>query len=460
MELTDLVITADTFAGIKEKIEKGKPEVDIDTYLSQLDPNDHDVTKPDKRKDKTKNANGTPSTVPVNRLPVGYQKLIVGRAAAFLCGNPIQLDCNPTDDTQIGFLAVIQKVWDDNKLSFKSMELAKKMMSETECAELWYTVQAEEGYWDGTVAQGAGFKLRVKILANSLGDSLYPVYDQFGDMIAFGRGYEIINGDKKEEHFDVYMADSTYKGIKSDSGWDVLKEVNPSGKIPIIYYSQPQPEWTDVQRLIDRYETQLSNLGDTNDYFGSPIVMVEGEVSGFSDKGESGKVLQSKGGGKAYYLVWDQSPESTKLEMTTLRKEIYTQTDTPDISIEELKGLGTFSGIALKMLFLPAHLKAATKEGIFGESIQRRINFLKAAMAKIQIKFDKVKTLPIVPKFEYYLPKNDQETIDLLSVAVGGGKAIMSQETAIRNNPYVSDVDAEIEKMQEEGSIGADIETV
>jgi len=452
-----LQITEETFAEIKDKIEKEAPDRDVDTFLEQLDPTDHDVMKKDKRKDKQKkDSNGTTSTVPVARLPIGLQKLIVGRAAAFLCGNPIQLSCQPTDTAQKGFLAVIQKVWDDNKLSFKSMELAKMMMGETECAELWYTLPAEDNYWNGTAAEGAKFKLRVKMLSRSLGYRLYPVFDQFGNLIAFGCGYDLTKGDKKEEHFDVFMDNETHKGVKSDNGWSVTKEANPAGKIQIIYYSQPAPDWKDVQPLIDRLETQLSNLADTNDYFGSPIIFVEGEVTGFADKGESGKVLQSKGGAKAQYLIWDQSPESTKLEMDTLKKLIYTLTNTPDISIEEMKGLGTFSGTALKMLFLSAHLKAAEKEGIFGEGIQRRINFLKAAICKIQVSLSKLQALPITPKFEYFLPKNDQETIQLLSTAVGTGKPIMSQETAVRNNPLVENADVEIEKMKDDGTLGVE----
>src|SRR5690554_3178915 len=113
------------------------------------------------------------------------------------------------------------------------------------------------------------------------------------------------------------------------------------------------------------------------------------------------------------------------------------------MSIEEMKGLGTFSGVALRLLFLSAHLKAAKKENIFGEGVQRRINYLKSAMASVQSSFESVKSIQITPKFEYYLPQNEAETIELLTTATGSGKAIMSQESAVRANPLVSNPDTE-----------------
>jgi hypothetical protein len=52
---------------------------------------------------------------------------------------------------------------------------------------------------------------------------------------------------------------------------------NTIGKIPVIYYHQHLTEWHDVQPLIDRLEIIISNLADTNDYSGSPIVVAYGD---------------------------------------------------------------------------------------------------------------------------------------------------------------------------------------
>ncbi|SEV88827.1 phage portal protein, SPP1 family [Chitinophaga sp. YR573] len=466
MELEELqVLQSGNYDDLVKKFiaEKPKKKVDAATINKQLDPSQHDVTDKTKRQDKTikkKDDNGkdVTSVVEVARLPIPMQKRIVQVAAAFLCANPIKMDCQPLDDPQKNLLYVIKKTWDDNKLDYESMGLAEIMMGETECAELWYVVPADDLYWAGTPNEGAANRMRMRVLAPSLGDTLYPVYDITGDMIAFGRGYMVTVGDKTIEHFDFYTDKNIVLGSKEGGAWTTTPQTNATGKIPIIYYTQPQPEWTDVQPEIDRIETSTSNNADTNDYFGSPMMKVGGKVTGFSDKGESGKVIQTENGATVEYLTWEQASEAVKLENERLEKVIYSMTDTPNISFDEMKGLGTFSGIALKMLFLAAHLKAARKEGIFGKGIQRRINFLKAAMAKINVSaFEKALTLNIKPVFEYYLPKNIEEIIGLLTEAVGGGKAVMSQESAIRQNPLVTDADTEIKKMTDEGLFGTDI---
>lgn len=435
------------FEDLIAKITDGKVAVDTSAY----DVEGHDVLDTAKRPDKQfvndKNENETSY---VSRLVVPFQKKIVSRAATFLCGNPIALNANPQDEKQKALLAAVEKVWEDNKLDYKSKTLAEYMMSETEAAELWYIekVDPEEDYWGDTLK--AEFKLRIRILSPSLGDSLYPVYDPTGNMIAFGRGYTVEDGDKKEEHFDLYTDDTIYAGIKPDGGeWDVTPDPNVYKKIPVIYYSQPQPEWTDVQSLIDRYEEQVSNLADTNDYFGSPLLAVSGTIKGFAKKGESGKVIQLENQADIKYVTWDMAPESVKLEMETIEKLIFSMTDTPNDSFEQMKSLGVFSGIALKMLFLAAHMKASKKEEIFGEGIQRRINYIKHIIARIDSSFDKIR-LTIKPKFEYFLPKDDAEKIDLLISAVQGD--IMSRDSAIRQNPLIEDADSEIEKIDKEKS--------
>lgn len=425
----------------------------IATWQKQYDPKQHDITDTGKRPDKVVTTDNGTATVAVARLPIPLQKKIVGLAAAFLCGNPVRIAATTATETEEQMLTVIKRVWEDNKLDYESKRLAKLMMSETEVAELWYTEKIEPGYWKGTVndAPAVVYRLRMKVLANKFGDSLYPVFNNRGDMIAFARGYQLEVEGKKIDHFDIYTEKSIHKLVKADDDWTLTTEANVIGKIPVIYYRQEAPEWHDVQELIDRLEKLISNHADTNDYFVSPMVVVKGEVKGFSKKGESGKVLELQNGAEASYLSWDQSPESLKLEYNNLRSLIFDMTDTPDISIEQMKALGTYSGIALKMLFLGAHLKAADKEETFGMAIQRRLNYIKAAMAKINVKLEPVASLPVKPVFEYYLPKNHEELINMLSTATGG-KASLSQETAVKINPLVNDPENELKLIKEDGA--------
>lgn len=451
MELEELKDITATYDQVRNKIVATKGESKYEDHKKQYNPNEHEIIADKiKRPDKQLNTNDGNKTVYVSRIAIPFQKHIVSLAATFLCGRPIELVCSPKENTEKDMLAVITKTWDDNKLDYESKGIAKAMMSETECAELWYNEPVDENYWKGTPNEGRPSRLRPRILSPSKGDRLYPVYNKYGDMIAFARGYEIKVGDKTEAHFDIYTETTTYIGVQNGSKWNVQTQVNMFGKIPVIYYKQDAPEWDDVQSIIERIETLVSNLADSNDYFGAPMVFVEGEITGFSAKTEQGKVLEGKNGAKAYYLTWDQAPESVKLEYNTLRSLIMDLTCTPDISIEQMKSLGAYSSVALRMLFLGAHLKASEKEEIFGKCIQRRINFFKSAMAKINLDLGAALPMSIKPKFEYFLPKNEEEMINMLSTATGGGKT-MSQKTAVRLNPLVEDPEKELNDLRDEG---------
>lgn len=457
MELEQLISGLNDFGKLKADIANLKVGFDYLSIKKGYDPKLHTINDTSVREDKLINVvvedRPTTKKVKVTRLPIPLQKKIVDRAAAFLCGNPIEIISQAEEGTlEEKLIEVIQKTWDDNKLDYESKRLAKLMMSETECAELWYSEKADEDYWKGTPNDKPAVKarLRFRVLANKYGDSLYPVFDQYGDMIAFARGYETGVEKDKVEHFDIYTNDKFYIGSKVNNEWKFETKPNPHKKIPVIYYNQEQPEWHDVQEMIDRLETLISNHADTNDYYGSPMVKVKGKIEGFSAKGESGKVLEIEAGGDADYLTWDQSPESVRMEYNNLRSLIMDMTDTPDISFEQVKGLGNYSGIALKMLFLGAHMKASDKEETFGKAIQRRLNFLKASMAVINPEFAAAQQLQIKPRFKFYLPKNELEEVQILTTAVSGEKPIMSQTTAVDNFSMIEDKQEEKDRLKGE----------
>lgn len=469
MKITDFAnLETSTFPAIMTQVRQcSKPK--IQEFLNQLDPQDHDVMKSDKRKDKFVNTSNDEDPekresaanvkrVPVSRIPLALQKQITTRSAAFLCGNEIEYSHAPLTDAQQADFDVFDKIIDDNKINYKNIDIAYKMMSETQVAEIWYpekVADKDPTYWADSVAAGSEYRLRMKVVAKSLGDDLYPVFDEMGDMIAFGRGYKSRTDAKTYEYFELYTAATTYKANNTTGSWVMSKEPNPMGKIPVVYYCQALPEWSDVQPLIERLETSVSNNADTVEYNGSPILLAYGQVTGFSEKGEQGKLLQIAGqNGKVEYLTLDNAPEVVKNEIEFLLRMIYNLTDTPNISLEEMITVNTFSGIALKMLFLSAHMKAATKAGTFGESVQRRINLIKSAIVKLAPKAEGIAKIKIEPKFKYFMPEDTAEMIDILTKAVYD-KPVMSQETAVRLNPLVSDAKKEIDKLKEESDAAA-----
>ena len=225
------------------------------------------------------------------------------------------------------------------------------------------------------------------------------------------------------------------------------------GKIPVVYGCQPKVEWEDVQSLIERLEKLLSNFADTNDYHASPKIFVEGKIIGFARKGEAGGIIEGEEGAKAQYLSWQSAPESVKLEIETLLKMIYTITQTPDISFDTVKGIGSVSGIALKLLFMDAHLKVQDKCEIFNEYIQRRINVVKAFLAiankQEQGWQEAAEHLVVEPIITPYIIEDEQSKINILTAA-NGNKQIASRKATVQRLGWADDVDEEIKAIEEE----------
>ncbi|MDD5342825.1 MAG: phage portal protein, partial [Smithella sp.] len=103
------------------------------------------------------------------------------------------------------------------------------------------------------------------------------------------------------------------------------------------------------------------------------------------------------------------------------------------------------SGIAIKLMFMDAVLKAYDHQILYGEMLDRRLKVMQAILGKMNLAQEKLfKDMSVSVKFTSVLPDNIQETITNL-ITAAGGDAIMSQETAVKRNPYVDSPETEIE---------------
>lgn len=443
MDIQELM--ALTPSNLISEIRTAKKTVDHRENLEQYEPGGHEIHDPTKRKPKKIETGQGTEIRDVSRLSMPFQKIIVDRAAAFLVGEGITIQSQPDGDVQEMMIQMLERTWHNNKLDYKTRQMARIWMSETEVAELWWFDEKGE-VWEGIdLPTGGDVRLRMQVLAHSLGDSLYPYFDEYGDMVAFGHGYRV----NKTDHFDIYTANKVMRYIYK-SGWQQEEDrVNKLGKIPVVYYKKDQPEWADVQPLIDRYETMISNFADANDYFASPMVKIKGKVEGFAGKGEQGKLITMDENADASYLTWDQAPEAIRLEKETLQELIFSMTQTPDISFKQMKGLGNLSGVALKMMFLDAKLKTLKHQEEFGEGLQRRLNIIKKGMSLVSTTVEGAINMVVEPGFCFYLPDNEKELIDTLLSATGN-RAVMSRKNAVAQNPLVSDAEKEMEDIQDE----------
>jgi len=426
------------------------------------------------RQDKKIGKDDTAKTIPVARLITTFQKVITNLAVAFLAGRAVKYILKSEENTEDAFNSILD-VYDENKIEYFDRQLIRTNMIETRCAELWYAQKNDDKKPNDP--DYAPASVGVMLLTYKDGFQIFPHWDKYGKMDAFTIIYTTDIFDEKDqavkaqERVDIYTKKEFYFLFKEGGGYKELsRTTNPYGKIPIVYYEQEKSEWADVQSLIDRYETLISNHADENDYYAAPLIKIKGKLIQMPDKTQTGKLLHFAGVaspdqskieyGDAEYLTWDQEPESLKLEINNLKDLIYTLSSTPDISFSSVKGITSLSGIALKMLFFDALLKSMNHQEIFGEGFARRLNVVKAILGFTTVKMKaSLDIVQATPEFQDPTPQDIKEAISMLSEAVSG-KPIMSEQTAVRNNPYVTDSASEIEQMEldkkSENNLGAE----
>ena len=442
--------------------------------IKQYNVSKHDVFDPIIRPQRKisrdtgrKDGNGEPiridTWVDVVRVGVPWQKIITERRVGFTLSHPVTTSViwDTESDKEKQLVKLVERIQNDNKMDYKNKEILRRKLSELEVAVIWYFVDLGEG-------EKPRFTLNSKIISPKLGDYLYPLFDLNGNMIAFRRDYQITEDNKIVLHCDIYTAEFEYKYVNKE-GWkldpDIVVESKDTGdyipanpvpnvakKILIEYYSQSKPVWHDVQSMISRHETLTSNHGGMNDKFGAPIFTVAGEIQGEIIDNAQGSVMQLENGATAGYAQLASEPQSISLEQTNLEKYIYTMSQTPNISFDQMMSIGAMSGFAAEMLFSDPHMAVRMEEESFGLGLQRRLNIIKAAIgALIDTSLaNECKTVQLKPVITPYLPQNLTEMIDNLSVSVTGG--ILSKETAIELNPLVTDSDTELTRMQDDAT--------
>lgn len=432
--------------------EPKKVAVYSDTEF-ETDPNTGEE-KPKRLEDKT---------VPVAKIVTNIPKKIVRTAAAFLFGGDMIVSADNMDDDSLqDFKQVFVR-----KLKMKSvfMRFARIVLSETKGAIVFYPVTKSNIKGtdkDGNPILKKEVVLKAKILSTPKDDNVtnefYPHFDD-DDMDGFIHKYTAMVNGRSCECVKIYTDNEIITGI-NDGQWVITKDKNLFGKIPVVYAEVDQPDWEDIAVLMDAYEMRLSRMSDTNDYFGDPMLKTYGQTN-LPSKETVGKELNfsmevdpdtgTAYHGDAEYLSWQQSIDSQKEEIANERHEIFSGASCPDLSFDNLIGIGDLSGVAREFMTIDAKIKATEQMEIFGPVVQRCVAIVQAGMARIS----HIKNAGAIEgnyfevKFGSILPKNLTEILQNLAIA-NGNKPINSQETITAESPYTKNAKQEIATMKKE----------
>lgn len=420
-------------SGVIELMQNHDDEVE--EALKEYNPQTHDVmNRPNKSRKNAKEYE-------TEKLPRSRQRYINEVELFFLLGSPIKWELTEGDEEAYSLFTEFLQEQRFDSLMRKAKRLAG---AETESAKLYHI------YRNDNTNERA---VKALVLARSTGYKLRPLFDQYGNLSAFAYGYKLKEQGKTIQHWDIQTADSLYYCKKGAIGWEVEQFPNPTGKINIVYYRQPKA-WSGVERRLNREEMLDSKVGDTNNYFADPIAVATGDViDSMTDPNRPGKLIQVIGHeSKFEYLNPPQTSETRREEKSDLEKSILFDTFTPDLSFDNLKGLGTLSGSAIKNAMILGFIKRDNLKEIYEEMLDREkniiIGILKYLYPNKAVAFDEMKI-----KHEFTEPFAVDRQSNINQIAQLYQVGLLSRESAISNIGIVDNANEEAQRIVERSQI-------
>lgn len=401
---------------------------DVDNAIKEYNPQTHKVMKrPNKYRDG-KNPYIT------EKLPRSRQRYINEVELFFLFGKPIVWKKKDGEDEAFQMFMDFLTDHHFNSTLRKCKRLAG---AETESAKVYYIYNEDN-------------EARVKevVCARSEGYKLRPLFDKYKNLRAFAAGYKERRNGKDVECWDIQTKDFIFFCRKKPIGWEVETFENPTGKINVIYYQQ-RKAWEGVEKRLEREEDLDSKVGDTNNYFADPIATATADViQSMVDPDRPGKLIQLMGQGSRFeYVNPPQSSELRASEKKDLEQSILFDTFTPDLSYDNLRGMGSLSGAAIKNALILGNIKADNYKETYEELITREKNLIIAIL--IYLHPDKKKMLEeLKVEFEFSTPFDDDKQRLWTSICEVYKAGLLSVERAVELLALTDAPEEEVERIK------------
>lgn len=389
----------------------------------------------------------------VTRVICDLQRLAVKRMTELVNGIPPRRIYKPENEQQKEIAAYLEAIYDRNRINSVNIERCNMLFASCEVVTLWYAVEEQNTYY----GFNSPLKLRCRNFSPMYGDELYPLLDEYGDMIAMSFGYKRKVGHKTVHYFDTYSSTRHMKlSDEQGGGWAVVEDEEISiQKIPCIYIMRPTPIWENSSPLVYEIEWSLSRNGNYLRKNSKPLFIVfADEVINYGDEKSQDKefrtVAQFPKGSTAQYVTWEQAIDNLKFYVSELRQMFFTQLQLPDWSYEKMSQLA-LSGESRKQLFIDAQMKVKDESGRLLEAYDREVNVLKSFLKvmlpeKYAKDIDALKVETVITPFSI---KDETEKADFL-LSANGNKPLMSQRESIEEFGHSDNVDQTLKEIQEE----------
>lgn len=308
---------------------------------------------------------------------------------------------------------------------------------------LIYGVAAELMYIDGDG------KTRFRLINPT---QCFGVYDDSltSDLLYFVRMYPV---DDWDEH-DIYAVD-VYSDISvkhfTMSGMNgylkfVSEEPHFFSQCPANIFMLPDEKsiFDCIMSLQDSVNDLLSSEIDDYSAFCDAYLILTGLDADVETIGsmKENRVLILPEGAEAKWLTKDAGDAQVENILRRIHDSIYRIAQCPDFSAESFVG-GVSSGIAIRYRLTGMETKAGKIESAMKKALQRRVEII-AGIASLKLGEEVFRDIQI--EFKRNIPEDITAVINVLNSL----KGTVSDATLLSQVPFIDDVNAELEALQEQ----------
>lgn len=378
-----------------------------------------------------------------NRVSHNFHQLITDEKVSYMFTNPVLFDVQDKNTNK----QITKTLGDD----FKS-ESAYLCTNATNNKVSWLHYWIEDNRFQYAVVETEQCK---------------PVFDGKlkKKLIGFYRYYEVVEEDERynikpyvifefwdNKHCEKYK----FKGNLSGTGLTYMPETyeefeHDLGEVPFIEFKNNRNMISDLYKYkdqIDIYDKVMSGYANDlediqqliyilENYGGEDLKEFLGELKRFKTvKTETGADGKTNGGLKTLSIEIPVEARNSILEI--LKKQIY---ESGQALQQDNEDFGNASGVALKFFYRKLELKAGLTQVEFEKGFAKLV---RAIMKFLNI--SNWETKPIIQTWTRNMISNDLENAQ---IAVES-KDIISDETIIKNHPWVEEPENEIQKVKEQ----------
>lgn len=369
---------------------------------------------------------------PNNKLANPYASYITDTLTGYFVGEPITYNSN--DEVLLQDLSMI---FEYNDEADENMELAKNASIYGVAYEMLYFSEEDK-------------MIRFKPLSPK---EVIPIFDKSveSNLLAVIRYYDDYNVVEDKTYTIIEVINNTevvrYQTSQGSTSLTLLEQYpHYFGMVPIAIFKNNEEERGDFEpviSLIDAYDTMESDSVNDFAYFVDCYLALYGFTAEAEDvqKMKENRILLMDDGTKAEWLIKNSNDTTIENMKNRLDADIHKFAKCPNLADKEFAS--NASGIAIKFKTLGTENLVSIKERKFKRGLQQRLELISMINSVLREGFD-WRAIDIV--FSRNLPTND---VDIANM-VNSLRDIVSDETLLAQVPFVEDVQAEMDRVEEQ----------